>query len=152
MHVNGVKEQLAYLKGLSSGLNIETTSAEGRVLAHIVLVLDALTETMEKLSEDSSHLEEYVSALDEDLTDLEEDFYDEYNDDTETGQIGDGPDYLAIDCPVCRETVYVNEEMFNDEGGTAEIVCPKCNETIYMDDGQVRENHSSAHYTEYINE
>ena len=46
-----IKEKVAYLQGLAEGLKIEESSAEGKVLFHIIDVLDDITDALDGLAE-----------------------------------------------------------------------------------------------------
>ena len=77
-------ERLAYLKGLAEGLNIEEESKEGKLLTHIIDVLEDFADMIDELYENQQDIEEYVDTMDEDLADVEDDLYgelDEYEDD-----------------------------------------------------------------------
>ncbi|QIA28237.1 hypothetical protein DYI95_005900 [Thermaerobacter sp. PB12/4term] len=67
-----LRQRVAYLNGLAAGLNLSAQSAEGRVLAGIIEVLDAMAEEMERLDGRLGELAEYLGELDQDLFDLEE--------------------------------------------------------------------------------
>ena len=67
-----LRQRVAYLNGLAAGLNLSGQSAEGRVLAGIIEVLDAMAEEMERLDGRLGELAEYLGELDQDLFDLEE--------------------------------------------------------------------------------
>lgn len=67
-----LRRRVAYLTGLAAGLSLSAQSAEGRVLAGIIEVLDAMAEEMERLDGRLGELAEYLGELDQDLFDLEE--------------------------------------------------------------------------------
>ena len=71
-----IKERVAYLQGLSRGLNIRLHSAEGKLLINIIDVLDDMAEEINNIQMGQADLETYVESMDEDLTDLEEEVYD----------------------------------------------------------------------------
>jgi uncharacterized protein YbaR (Trm112 family) len=37
-----------------------------------------------------------------------------------------------VECPKCKETVYFDEEIFEDD--EEDLVCPNCNEVIYSEE------------------
>ena len=76
-----IKERVAYLQGLSQGLNIHLHSAEGKLLINIIDVLDDMADAINNIQMEQADLETYVESMDEDLTDLEEEVYDSAGDD-----------------------------------------------------------------------
>ncbi|MTI70178.1 MAG: hypothetical protein FH751_08005 [Firmicutes bacterium] len=71
-------EKISYLKGMAEGLNIEEDSKEGKLLLHIVDVLDDFADALEDIYEEQNEIGEYLDFIDEDLTEVEEDIYGEY--------------------------------------------------------------------------
>ena len=71
-----IKERVAYLQGLSKGLNIHLHSAEGKLLINIIDVLDDMGDELNNIQMGQADLEAYIESMDEDLTDLEEEVYD----------------------------------------------------------------------------
>lgn len=67
-----LRQRVAYVSGLAAGLEVAGQTAEGRVLAGILEVLDAMAEEMERLDRRLGELGEYLGELDQDLFDLEE--------------------------------------------------------------------------------
>ncbi|MFC4769140.1 CD1247 N-terminal domain-containing protein [Effusibacillus consociatus] len=137
-----LKERMAYIKGLTSGLDVNRNTPEGRVLLEIIDLMDAVIHSVDRLNIHQEDLEEYVSAIDEDLTDLENDFYGEYDDEDidvyevyedEDGEQDDDIEYLEMECPNCQETVFVDCTVFDDDD-VVEVLCPECHETILVND------------------
>ncbi|MGZ4107374.1 MAG: CD1247 N-terminal domain-containing protein [Tumebacillaceae bacterium] len=129
-----IKEKMAYLKGLAEGLNVGTNSPEGRVLVGIMDVMNEMISSLDRLHLLQDQLEGYIEAVDDDLTDLENEFFDEYDEDLELDDENDTAiEYMEMTCPSCGETVFVDEEVFeNDE--VVEVLCPECNETVLVND------------------
>ena len=71
-----IKERVAYLQGLSRGLNIRLHSEEGKLLINIIDVLDDMADEINNIQMGQADLETYVESMDEDLTNLEEEVYD----------------------------------------------------------------------------
>lgn len=131
-------EKAAYLKGLMEGLNLDTTTAEGKLLAAIVDMLDETAETvadlgdvidavsdeLDVIEEDLDAIEDYL--LDEDDCDCDEDDYD----DDDEFDFGNDEVIYEVKCPTCGEVINLDEEML-DEGST---VCPKCGEELEFDE------------------
>ena len=127
-------EKAAYLKGLMEGLNIDTTKAEGKLLAAIIDMLDETAESVADLydvvdavSDELDSIEEDLDAIEEYLLDEEE--YDE-DEDVDDFDFGDDEVIYEVTCPVCGEVIDLDEDMM-DEGS---IVCPQCGEDLEFDE------------------
>lgn len=70
-------ERIAYLKGLTEGLDVAKSSKEGKVLSEIVNVLDEFADAIVELDENQEELNDFVETIDEDLEHLENEFYPE---------------------------------------------------------------------------
>ena len=117
-------KNVSYLKGLAEGLKIEEKSDEGKVLTKIIDCLGEMAEAMYDIASDQDDLFDQVDAIDEDLSEVEDIVYDDdYDDD-------DDIEYFEVECPNCHETVYVDDDFFDDD---SPIVCPNCNEEIELD-------------------
>lgn len=119
-------KNVAYLKGLAEGLKLEEKSDEGKVLIKIIDCLDELTEAVIDIAADQDDLFEQVDAIDEDLADVEDIVYEDEDDDDDD----DDFEYFEVECPNCHETVYIDEDYFDEENP---IVCPNCDEEIELD-------------------
>ena len=53
-----ISEKVAYLKGLAEGLNLDTDSKEGKLIAAIIDVLDDMAEKFAEIDEDEDDEEE----------------------------------------------------------------------------------------------
>lgn len=122
-----LKARVAYLQGLSAGMNIETESKEGRILTNVIEVLDDFATTIKEMEEAHDQLENYLESIDEDLFHLEEDVY---NDEAEASEEGE---YLEVDCPRCGEVVCFESDVLEDED-TIEVTCPNCDEVVFVND------------------
>lgn len=114
-----LKERVAYLQGLTKGLNVSDQSPEGKLLINIVDVLDSFAEEVNCLHSAQQDLENYVESIDEDLTDVEEEVYEDMEE-----------EYVEMECPECHETVTFEAELL-DEDDALEITCPHCGEVVY---------------------
>lgn len=131
-------EKAAYLKGLMEGLNLDTTTPEGKLLAAIVDmlddtaeniadlgdVIDAISDELDVIEDDLDAIEDYL--LDEEDCDCDEDDYD----DEDEFDFGDEEVIYEVKCPTCGEVINLDEEML-DEGST---ICPKCGEELEFDE------------------
>ena len=117
-----VKEKVAYLQGLSKGLNISDRSPEGKLLLNVIDAFENIADELEKIQCVQEDLEEYVETMDEDLADLEDTFYDD-SDNAED-------DSVEVQCPECHETVSFDADVLGCEDHV-EVSCPQCGEVVY---------------------
>jgi hypothetical protein len=127
-------EKIAYIKGLAEGLSLDETKPEGKVLAAIIDLLGDITEEICDIEDGCDELMEQIDAVDEDLADLEnfiyEDDEDEDDCDCDDCDCDDCDDAVyEIECPACNDTIYIDEEMLEEEG----MVCPNCGTDLEFD-------------------
>ena len=142
-----ISEKSAYLKGLMDGLNLNTETNEGKMIAAIVDLLGdvtrrltdveettiAISDELDEIEEDLDAIEDFI--LDEDEYDDDEDWddEDEYEDwDDEDEDYEEGFDFgdpdttiYEVEC-ACGSIIDFDEETL-EEGS---IVCPNCGETL----------------------
>ena len=132
-------EKAAYIKGMMEGMNLDTTTNEGKLLVKIVELLDDMALSVDDLENQvdaiddfTDELADYAEQIDDDLTDLEDlvlddedeeeeddDRYDEEEDDEEWEEDAD----YQVECPKCGELVD-----FSDLDDPEDIECPNCGE------------------------
>ena len=135
-------EKMSYLQGLIDGLEIDTTTKEGKALTQMSEVMSELVLYIEDLQSQVDELTELCDILDEDLGqveddiyddedyDLDDDFDDDEDDDDDEYEFDDDDDELyEVTCPTCGDTILVDEGMI-EEGS---INCPNCNELLEFD-------------------
>lgn len=138
-----ISEKSAYLKGLMDGLNMNTESDEGKVIAAIVDLLGdvtrkltavedttiAISDELDEIEEDLDAIEDYL--LDEDEDDFDYEDEDDYDfDDEEYGEEGfdfgdEDSTIYEVEC-ACGNIIDFDEEVL--EQGS--MVCPNCGETL----------------------
>lgn len=69
-------QKVAYLKGLTDGLNINKDSDEGKVLIEIINTLDNFADAIADIDYRQSLIVEDLDEIDDDLADLEDYVYD----------------------------------------------------------------------------
>ena len=126
--MHNLREKIAYLQGLSKGLDIEDLTKEGKVLSGIIDVLGEMADQLEDIEVAQEDLEEYVESIDEDLYDLEGDIFG--NDEIEMN------DMVEVECPNCREAVCFESELMEDDD-LIEVTCPNCDEVVYANDDEI---------------
>ena len=123
-----LKEKVAYIKGLMEGMEFDTSTKEGKLLAAVVDTLDAMAAEVETIDEDVSQLFDEVDAVSEDLEEVEdylfedEDSDEDYADEYEAG-------LYEITCPNCGEVVCVDEDMLSSD----DLTCPSCGTKFEVD-------------------
>jgi len=114
-----ITEKMAYVKGLFDGLDIDTTTKEGKLLSAIMDLLNDMAIEVADLNDECAALNDVIDELDDDLAAIEEEFYDEYDDD----------DFTEAVCPSCGESIYLDGEAI-EEGS---FVCPSCGEEVEIE-------------------
>ena len=137
--MSGIKERVAYLHGLTKGLNVDEHTPEGKVLLNIIDVLNDMAEDVEDIYLQQQDLESYVETLDEDLNDLEDEVYD-------SNCICED-DLIEMQCPVCHEDVSFEADIL-DAKEDIEVTCPHCGGVVYdtMIDCDYSEVHEEDEY------
>lgn len=110
-----ISEKVAYLKGLAEGLNLDTDSKEGKLIAAIIDVLDDMAEKF--------------AEVDDDLSDVEETLYFALDDDEDDDEDDEEEECFVTTCPECEEEVYFDETVLED----GEVVCPNCGAKLEFD-------------------
>lgn len=122
--MNELKSKVAYLQGLSTGMELDANTREGKLFQGIIEILDDFASTLGELEEDHDQLKDYVEDVDEDLLLLEDRFY----------KIKDeGTEYTEVKCPRCGETVCFDPEVLEDDD-VVEITCPNCDEVVFINE------------------
>ena len=126
-----ISEKSAYLKGLMEGMNLNTESNEGKMIAAIVDLLVDMAKRVTDIEETTIAISDELDEIEEDLDAIEDFIMDEDDDDDEDSDEGFefGDEETTIyeaECPSCGEVVDFDEETL--EKGS--IVCPNCGETL----------------------
>ena len=116
-------EKAAYIKGLADGLDYNKESAEGKLIAALIDMVDEMAQKIAVLDETVEELNDYIEEIDEDLGDVEEYLADEDCCDCDC----DDDDCDDCDCDCCDCDCCEDEEYF-------EIECPSCGEVVCFDE------------------
>lgn len=126
---NIILKKVSYLKGYAEGLEISERSDEGKLLRKIVEVIDEIADKVLELDAEQGAIVEQIELIDDDLAELEEFVYGD-----EEGSLDeeddDDFDYFEIECPNCKQTVYIDDDFLDDD---SPIVCPNCDQEIELD-------------------
>ena len=139
-----ISEKSAYLKGLMDGLNLDTETAEGKMIAGIVELLGDVTkkltaveDTTIAISDELDEIEEDLDAIEDFIMDEEDDDdYDDYDyddDDFEDEDFEDeGFDFGDEDTTIYEVTCACGNVIDFDEVTLEQgsMICPECGETL----------------------
>ena len=121
-----VTEQVAYLKGLAEGLEIDGGKKEGKLLLGMLNALEGIAEAVIDLQQQNEQLAAELDDVYEELTALTEDIVA----DDDALEISDEEnDYYQVICPTCGEIIYL-DDMQLAEGS---IICHACGEELEFD-------------------
>ncbi len=133
-----ISEKSAYLKGLMDGLNLDTTTAEGKMIEAIVDLLGDVTkkltdveDTTIAISDELDEIEEDLDAIEDFLLEDEDEYDDDFDDDDddyedEGFEFGDEETTVYEVVCACGNIIDFDEETL--EKGS--IVCENCGETL----------------------
>lgn len=127
-------EKISYIKGLAEGLSLDDNSKEGKILNAIIDLLGDITEEICDIEDGCDALLEQIDAVDEDLSYVEDIVYEDDDDcdcDCDCDDDCDCCDdeVYEIECPVCNDVIYLDEDMLAEEG----MVCPNCGTDLEFD-------------------
>lgn len=127
--MSDLRKKVAYLQGLMDGLNLDSSSKEGRLFQEFSSILEEMADEIYDLQVNQSELEDYVESVDDDLYDLEDEFYED-----EDGNEMDAEEeeWVEVDCPNCGETVCFEPDILEDEENLIEVTCPNCDAVVFV--------------------
>ena len=120
-----VTEQVAYLKGLTEGLEIDTSKKEGKLISGMLNALENLADAVIDLQQQNEQLAVELDDVYEELTALTEDLVAE----EESDDFAMDDELYQVVCPTCGEVIYLDEDLLA-EGST---VCHACGEELEFD-------------------
>ena len=141
-----ISEKSAYLKGLMDGMQLNTDSDEGKMIAAIVDLLGdvtkkvadiedttiAISDELDEIEEDLDAIEDYILDEEDDYDDYDEEDNEDYWSDDEDEDSEEGFDFgdeettvYEVQC-ACGNIIDFDEDVL--ESGS--IVCDKCGETL----------------------
>ena len=140
-----ITEKVAYLKGLTEGLALDTETKEGKIISAMIDILDDMALELQDHQDQLTELSDGLDAVSDDLEDVEDIVYDvdeaDYDDEDEDEEEeeDDSEDCYATTCPTCEETIYFDESILED----GEVICPNCGEKLEFDLSDVEEDDGS---------
>ena len=145
-------KKVGFLKGLMEGMQYDTDSANGKLMAGIVGLLGDLSDRVEAINELLEDLNDYVESIDEDLTELEgaqedgmDGLFDDEDDDDDYDDMmfDDSEDKLHLLRPAREEAPQEDSLAGNlcpechamfvtslSDPEDAEYICPHCGERV----------------------
>ena len=117
-----LNERASYIKGLCDGMELDTASKEGKVIAALLELVSDMAVAIEDLDDEVAELGEYIEEIDEDLGEVEE-LLCEDECDCDCDCDCDEDDFYEAECPACGEIV-----CFDGSIDPEEIACPACGE------------------------
>jgi len=120
-------ERVAYLRGLAEGLKVDESTDQGKLITKIIDVLGDFADAINELNDTQNELDEYVEAIDEDLSSVEDELFGDEDEEYDFDEDEDDYDYIEVECPHCKEFVYLDENLL-DKGEPVD--CPNCHEPI----------------------
>lgn len=138
-------EKIAYIKGLTEGLELDNSKNEVKVINQILELLDQMAAEVEELQDCYDDAVDVVDAINDDLSDLEEYVYDiddEEDSCSDCCSCGDSDDdeenpLYEITCPQC-DNKFVSGE---DSIVTGEVECPECGAVLEFDFSDLEKDH-----------
>ena len=131
-----INEKASYIKGLADGVELDTTTKEGKLISVLIDLVSDMAKTITELEEDVDTAFDYCEELDEDLGAVEEMLLEDdcdcdcddfecdgdCEDCDEDCELAD-EDYFEVECPACGETI-----CFDGTIDPEELACPACGE------------------------
>ncbi len=155
-------KKVSYMMGLLHGMDLDTTTKEGRALLQMAEVMEDMANEIGRLQTQINELTELCDIIDKDLGDVEYDLYqpdDEDDDDDDDDEEDDDDDWIdvfdhdsfgsvirdyddddvkeqyEVTCPNCEAQIIIDEHML--EQGS--MLCPHCNENLEFDYNTISE-------------
>lgn len=128
-----IRNKIAYLQGLAEGLDIDPSTANGKLLGAVLAVLEAAADELDEANERIEALEDVVDEISDDLADIEEVIFeddDDDEDDEDDDDDGEDADYIELHCPACDARVIYDEGSFKTDG---DHLCPSCGAPLFTD-------------------
>ena len=120
-----ITEKVAYLRGLSDGLNLGD-SAEDKLLQAIVDTLEVMADTVEENEIAIEELDDCIQDIYDELDSWDEEYDEEDEDEF------DEDSFVEKVCPQCGETIYFDQDML--ENAQDHLLCPNCNAEIKVEE------------------
>ncbi len=130
-------EKAMYLKGLCDGLEPDTTTKEGKLIAALLDMVVTMAQEIDDMQSKMSDLEDYCEELDADLGDVEEVLLD-LDDEDDDYDFDDDDDFDGEcdgNCAACDFDCGMDDDEWDDEECEEyfQVICPACGDEINFD-------------------
>ena len=130
--MNYLKERVSYIKGLADGMELKEGTNEEKLFKAIIDVLDDIATAVDDLEEVQEQFSEQLDEMDDDLAEIESVLYEDSDEDDEDEAEDEDEEYVdAIECPNCKGTIELDEDVFNEANDR--IICPSCKTEIEVE-------------------
>lgn len=144
-----LSEKVAYLRGLTDGLNQDPASPQSKIIAEVIAALELATQKLDYVEEQVEDLSDYVDELDNDLHEVEEYLLEEADEECEcdcgcdcdencdencTCSCHDNEydeDFVAYQCPNCGAEVELDIDELDAEENPN---CPACGAAVFSEE------------------
>lgn len=103
----------------------ESSTSSKEITLELIGIMKSMAYEIDTLKKSNEELENYINSIDEDLGTMEALFLEEIED-TDYEEICDD-DFKEVDCDLCKETIYVDKEIYNSR---KDFKCPNCGSII----------------------
>lgn len=129
-----LSEKIAYIKGLTDGLKLNSEKDEVKVINALVDLLDDMTIKVTELDAALENTMAQVDEIDDSLAEVEEYVFDDEcfdccDDDCDDCCDDDENVFYEVTCPSCGNDINVEEEILL----CGETACPNCGEILEFD-------------------
>lgn len=125
-----ILERAAYLRGLCDGLEIDSSTKEGKLLLAMVDVIDELAASVSDLEAIADSMSDELDEVAEELLELEGAFDEDCDCDCDDDCDCDCDDFhYEVVCPTCGDSIMVDEDIL----ALGSIQCPGCGEELEFD-------------------
>ncbi|MEE3427689.1 MAG: hypothetical protein VZQ55_01765 [Ruminococcus sp.] len=114
-----ISERAAYLKGLSEGLDLDTSKPEGKLIEAMLDLIYDMSDEITFIEEDVQFLTEQNDELFDIIDEIGYEDYEDYDDES---------DY-EVKCPDCGAEIVVDEDTLIE----GEMNCPNCGGELEFD-------------------
>lgn len=142
--MHNLHKKVAYLQGLMAGLEVTSSTNEGKILNEMLSLLDCIADNLQELHDKQTELESYIQAVDEDLLDVENEIYDIDSDDDQ-----EEDDFIEVQCPECKDIVYFDADLL-DNDDNIQVTCPKCDTIVYSNEDEHQPDDKDDNYAKDI--
>ena len=129
----------AYIRGLMNGMEFDPNSKNGRIIAAMMDLLEAMAATVTEHDDALDQVYDELDAMDEDMDDLTSALFDVDDEDEDEDDMDSEAEY-EVTCPNCGVVTAVDEDTLLNQ----ELVCPSCGATFGIELAPDEEDEDAA--------